>query len=125
MNPTGQDKNEFIDFSGIIKYCVSKWYVFVIGVVVCVALTMFYSYRTAPEYLVKANLLITQEDAGPDLGAIGAIFGSSASVDDEVLQFHRIQSTEMSPRNLALTCHIAHAPVSCVTSSSSQVTRWR
>lgn len=84
MNPTGQDKNEFIDFSGIIKYCVSKWYVFVIGVVVCVALTMFYSYRTAPEYLVKANLLITQEDAGPDLGAIGAIFGSSASVDDEV-----------------------------------------
>ena len=84
MNPTGQDKNEFIDFSGIIKYCVSKWYVFVIGVVVCVALTMFHSYRTAPEYLVKANLLITQEDAGPDLGAIGAIFGSSASVDDEV-----------------------------------------
>ncbi len=58
-------QNEFIDFSGIIKYCVSKWYVFVIGVVVCVALTMFHSYRTAPEYLVKANLLIAQgEDAG-------------------------------------------------------------
>lgn len=92
MNPTKQDKNEFIDFSGLIKYCVSKWYVFLIGVVVCVAFTLFYSYRNAPEYMVKANLLITQDDAGPDLGSLGAIFGGSASVDDEVfaVQSHTI-----------------------------------
>lgn len=102
MNPTAQDKNEFIDFSGIIKYCVSKWYVFVIGVVACVAVTLFYSYRNAPEYLVKANLLITQDDAGPDLGAIGAIFGSSASVDDEVFAV----SSHTIYRNVARELHL-------------------
>lgn len=102
MNPSSQDKTEFIDFSGIIKYCLSKWYVFAIGVVVCVALMMFHSYRNAPEYMVKANLLITQDDGGPDLGAIGAIFGSSASVDDEVFAV----SSHTIYRNVARELHL-------------------
>ena len=62
---------------------------------------------------------------GPDLGAIGAIFGSSASVDDEVFAVSSHTIYRNVARNLGLTCHIAPAPVSCVTSSSSQVTRWR
>ncbi len=80
-----KDNSEFIDFSGIIKECVAKWYIFAIAVVGCVALAFLYTRVHAPEYQVKANLLITQDqDDGSGMGALSAVFGSSAQVDDEV-----------------------------------------
>lgn len=80
-----KDNSEFIDFSGVIKECLAKWYIFAIAVVGCVALAFVYTRVHAPEYQVKANLLITQDqDGGSGMGALSAVFGSSAQVDDEV-----------------------------------------
>ena len=57
-----QDNNETIDFAGMIREAFKKWYVFLISVVVCVGLAFFYSRTHSSEYLVKANLIISQED---------------------------------------------------------------
>lgn len=85
MNPKYKDNNEFIDFSWIIRECVAKWYVFAIAVAACGCLALLYTRIHEPEYMVKANLLITQdEDTGSGMGALSAVFGSSAQVDDEV-----------------------------------------
>ena len=82
-----QDNNETIDFAGMIREAFKKWYVFLISVVVCVGLAFFYSRTHSSEYLVKANLIISQEDdtsPAASMAGLGSLFGSSANVDDEV-----------------------------------------
>ena len=48
---------------------------------------VFYSRTHSSEYLVKANLIISQEDdtsPAASMAGLGSLFGSSANVDDEV-----------------------------------------
>lgn len=84
-----QNKSEFIDLGAIFREYASKWYLFVISVVVCVALGWVATKIFPTEYAVKANVLISQEDDDPmggagALGSLSGLFGSSASVDDEI-----------------------------------------
>ena len=79
---TVQDSKDVIDFSKIGKEYASKWYVFAVSVVVCVALAWFYGKVSPQAYEVKANLLITT-DRGSDGGGLGALFGQRANVHDE------------------------------------------
>ena len=81
-----QKKSEFIDVSAIVREYVSKWYWFAISVVVCVALGWLATKVIKPKYAVNANVLISQDEKGgmASLGSIGDLFGSKASVDDEI-----------------------------------------
>jgi len=79
---TVQDSKDVINFSKIGKEYASKWYVFAICVVVCVALAWFYGKISPQPYEVKANLLITN-DGGSDGGGLSALLGQSANVHDE------------------------------------------
>lgn len=84
---SGQNDAEMIDFGEMIRDAVKKWYVFAISVVVCVGLAFVYSKIHNTEYLVKANMIISQEDdtsPAASLAGLGSLFGSSANVDDEV-----------------------------------------
>lgn len=82
-----QANNDAIDFAGMIREALKKWYVFVISVVLCVGLAFLYSRTRNAEYLVKANLIISQEDdtsPAASMAGLGSLFGSNANVDDEV-----------------------------------------
>lgn len=84
---SAHDKTEMVDFGGMIRDAVKKWYVFAISVVVCVGVAFVYSKTRNQEYLVKANMIISQEDdtsPAASLAGLGSLFGSSANVDDEV-----------------------------------------
>ncbi|MDE6574047.1 MAG: hypothetical protein K2L84_01810, partial [Muribaculaceae bacterium] len=78
--------SDFIDFRALLRQYTSKWYLFVISVIVCCALAFVYTRIKQPEYAVRANLLITTESdpLQSKLGDFGSLFGSDASVDDEI-----------------------------------------
>ncbi len=79
-------KSDFIDVRAIVQEYISKWYWFAISVVVCVAVGWVATRVFKPKYAVNANVLISQDEKGgmASLGSIGDLFGSSASVDDEI-----------------------------------------
>ncbi|MCM1521223.1 MAG: polysaccharide biosynthesis tyrosine autokinase [Muribaculaceae bacterium] len=82
---------DFIDFHALMKSYLSKWYVFVITIVICLILGFIYTRVYTQPMAVRANILISQDDDGPfgasstaKTGNIGSLFGSSAYVEDEV-----------------------------------------
>ncbi|MBD5174665.1 MAG: polysaccharide biosynthesis tyrosine autokinase [Bacteroidales bacterium] len=86
-----KNTSDFIDVKFLFKQYLSKWYYFVISVVLCVGLAYAYTRIHQSEFAVRANVLISQDDnnmmGGGDmagLGALGNLFGSSAYVEDEV-----------------------------------------
>lgn len=81
---SSRESNDMIDVGGMLRGALKKWYVFAISVVVCMGLAFLYTRIHQTEYLVKANLVISQDDATSSMGGMGALFGSNALVDDEV-----------------------------------------
>lgn len=79
-------KSDFIDLSAIAQEYLSKWYWFVISVIICLGLGFVAARVIKPKYSVNANVLISQDEKGGmgGLGAIGDLFGAQASVDDEI-----------------------------------------
>ncbi len=81
-----KNSSDFIDFNALLKLYLSKWYLFVIAVVLCAFIAFIYIRRTPTEYAVRANVLITQENANPmaNFGGLGELFGANGNVDDEI-----------------------------------------
>jgi len=81
-----KDKSDYIDISAILRQCRQKWYVFAASLVLCVGVAFLYLLTHNSEYMVKANLIITSDssDSSGAMGGLGSLFGSSASVDDEL-----------------------------------------
>lgn len=81
-------KSDFIDVRAIVQEYISKWYLFVISVVVCLVIGWLFTKINPPKYAVRANILISQDDQGGTLmksmGGLGDLFGSKAKVDDEI-----------------------------------------
>ncbi len=78
--------SEFIDLRAIVQEWMSKWYWFIISVIVCVGIAWFYTKIKKPVYLTEANIVISQDDKS-GLGGLGDItdmLGSTGKVDDEV-----------------------------------------
>lgn len=81
------NNSDFIDVTALLKQYLSKWYLFVISVVLCTGFALFYSKIRQPLYAVQANVLISPEKESPAAGvsgAISAVFGSQGDVDDEI-----------------------------------------
>lgn len=81
-----RNHTDIIDFRRLFKTYVSKWYLFVISVVCCVAMGFLYTRVHKTKFGVRANVLIQQEDANPmaSMGGLGELFGSSGYADDEI-----------------------------------------
>lgn len=81
-----QMQSDFIDVRALLTEYISKWYLFLISVVVCVALGFLFTKIQKPLYEVRSNVLISQENTNPvsNLGGLGDLFGSSGYVDDEI-----------------------------------------
>ncbi len=103
--------SDIIDIRGIVKQYISKWYLFVISIFVCVAIAFFYCYIRNDEYGVRANVLIQQEDANPLSalsGDFGSLFGTSGEVNDEifVISSHSIYRDVMRDLGLNKTHYV-------------------
>lgn len=77
---------EFIDIRGTLLLWWSKWYWFAISAFVCLALAFVYTKVKKPVYLVKSNILISQDDSNimSGMGGFGQLFGTTGYVEDEV-----------------------------------------
>lgn len=90
---TPRVKSESLNIKGLLSSYLSKWYLFVISVIVCLAVGFLFTRVYKQNYAVRANILIGQDDdqlggggggaSGAGLG-LSALFGSSANVQDEV-----------------------------------------
>lgn len=81
-----EDKNSgFVDIHALLKQYLSKWYWFVISVVLCVGAGYLYCRKYPQKIAVRANLMIQQEDSNPMMdGGLGSLLGSKGYVEDEV-----------------------------------------
>ena len=82
-----KDQNsDLIDIKGLLKQYVSKWYLFVISVIVCAGLAFIFCKSRQRTYGVRANVLIQVDNTNPlsAMGAVGDLLGSKGRVDDEV-----------------------------------------
>ncbi len=83
MNTQQQDTKEYFNLAGLIQNYRRYWYIFAVCVVGCVVLGWLVSRVKAPQYEVKATLLISQDDNEGALGDFAALFGGGNSVEDE------------------------------------------
>lgn len=88
----GKPSSDYIDFNAILKSYLSKWYLFVISVILCLGVGYLATRMNNRPQAVRANILISQDDdspfgasaTSPTAGAMGSLFGSSAYVEDEI-----------------------------------------
>lgn len=85
-----KNTSDFIDIKALLKQYLSKWYLFVISLIVCGSLAYVYVKVKQPVYGVRANLLIKTESGGAagalagEMGALGDLFGADGNVEDEI-----------------------------------------
>ena len=87
-----EKKSEIIDFRSLLAEYRSKWYIFFLCVFACAGCAWLYTHVKEPEYIVNANILITQEEekSGTGVGIrsmfgnLSNMFGNTGNVDDEV-----------------------------------------
>lgn len=81
-----KNNSEFIDFRGMFEEYKKHWWWFVISVIVCVGLAFVYTKIKKPEYMVRANVLVIDDNtsAMTSMSGLDDLFGSRANVEDEV-----------------------------------------
>lgn len=92
MENLNNKSGELIDLSGLVKKYIKHWYLFVISVIVCGALAFAYAKIKKDVYMIKADLLITEEEGGSGgmqsalmkSFSFGNLMGGGGNVDDEV-----------------------------------------
>lgn len=99
-----KNSSDFIDFKSLFSQYLSKWYLFVISVIVCVGLAYLFTKVRTPKYLVRANVLIsTQSDPMMEaMGGLSDLFGSNGYVEDEIF----IISSHSVYRDVAKDLHL-------------------
>ncbi len=95
-NYTAERRNDNVDIVALWRTACKKWYLFAGGVLVCVALVFCYLKIATPIFLVKADILVN-EDEKKSSGGLASLMGSvgggfsldgmigGGSVNDEVL----------------------------------------
>lgn len=113
-----ENTSEIIDFRGISRKFIKKWYWFPISVAVCLVLGIFYAYLQQPKYEVRASVILNEDNAvsqflGGGLSGVAQIFGGNASAADEVdiMQSHSILSTVAVNQGLTNTLYERKMPL--------------
>lgn len=98
------EKPDAIDFRRLLEQWKQKWYWFAISIAVCLVLGFIYTVINKPVYLVKANIVVSQEDKSALAGMSGVsdIFGTGSRVDDEVFVVQSHTGLKTVARNLKL-----------------------
>lgn len=104
-NPVEEQSNG-VDMKDVLFLCLSKWYLFVLSVIVCLALGVLVTLRTNPVYTRSATLLIKETDkkgGGSVEQQISELGGFSMSkIQDEVIALQSPALTEEVVKRLHL-----------------------
>jgi len=87
-----EKEEETLDIRDFVFMCLSRWYWFVISLILCVAVAVAYLLRTPESYTREASILVKSEGKGgtvnsditSQLSNLGMMTFSS-SVNDEVI----------------------------------------
>lgn len=98
--------SEFIDIGAILRSYASKWYWFLISVVVCCGLGYLFSRTVLPKYVVRANIILSDDNSGSllaaSMGDVGSLFGGNSSAEDEAMIVSSHTTFREVARNLGL-----------------------
>lgn len=123
MTNERENQSEIIDIPGLLQEYASKWYLFVICIIACVGLTYIYTKIRQPQYSVRANILISQDDEKSsasglmaNFGNLGGVFGTKGQVDDEVfvVSSHSVMRQTAKDLNLNKTHYVKTDPLTRV-----------
>ena len=78
--------SEFFDIRTLFQTYLSKWYLFVISVLICVVIAFLYTRISKPQFGVRANIMITTGNESPVavFGALSNVLGGGGYVEDEI-----------------------------------------
>lgn len=85
-----ENRSELIDIKGLLKTYLSKWYWFAISCFCCLIIGFLFTKTMRPQYEVKANIILSENDAlssmmsAGGLSGVSALLGGNASAEDEV-----------------------------------------
>lgn len=101
--------SDFIDFSGLLSQYAKKWWLFAISVFCCLGIAALYIYVHKPKYVVRANLLINQDESpsgaasmNSGKSAFGSLFGNDGFVYDEIFIISSHSTYKEVAKNLGL-----------------------
>ena len=89
--PTAQQEEQIIDFNAFVRKYKRYWWLFLLSLIACVALSMLYLKAAQRIYNVKSVVLVAQDDTGTGAGAnllkSMKLMGQGSKVDDEMVVF--------------------------------------
>lgn len=92
MKPT--DKNDTLDIKDLLNDYLRHWWWFAISVFVCALLAVVWVKTHKPEYMVRANVIVSQDESSAlsALSGLGDIMSSGANAEDEqfVISSHSV-----------------------------------
>lgn len=97
-----EQKSDLINFRQIFRGYLKKWYWFVISVVFCLLVGIFYCTRIHPLYEVRASVQLNEDISATSmlaggLSGVSEFLGGNSSGEDEIL----IMSSHSSLRDIA------------------------
>jgi tyrosine-protein kinase Etk/Wzc len=105
---------DVLDFKQIASSVIKNWYLFIAGIIICVILTVIYTYYAASEWRVSSKILVEDPKNNPSsltgassLGAdFGSIFNVKSSADNEVQILKSRSLLENTVKGLQLNARI-------------------
>lgn len=89
--PTAQQEEQIVDFGAFVRKYKRYWWLFLLSLLACIALSFAYLKSAKRIYNVKAVVLVAQDDnsagAGANLLKSMKLMGQGSKVDDEMLVF--------------------------------------
>ena len=89
LNPRSVE-SENNSFRGLVFHYLKYWYIFAVGILLCVGATFLYiRYKTVPQYMITSTILVKDKDkgasvnAGEAIGNLGLVKPSS-NIDDQI-----------------------------------------
>ena len=88
---TAKKNEEPLNMKDFLAMCISKWYWFIISLILTLSVAVFYLLRTEPLYTRSSQVMIKSDSKGSSIsGAMGdfsdmGIFATSSSVDNELI----------------------------------------
>ena len=99
-----------IDIRKILRLVLQKWYWFVVGLVVCTLLGIWYLARTTPKVTTRASIMLRQRDDKLGAGQLDQLsmlgIGGNKTAEDELVV---LSSKDLMLQVIALGRRISEA----------------
>ena len=100
---------DFMSIRDLVQLCLSKWYWFVISLVVTLSVAVLYIKRTPSVYTRTASILIKDDTSGKSVSSDAAslsefgLFHTNTNVNNEIIALQNRLSRESNEKDLGKT----------------------